>query len=206
MYSSFAKKGLITLVLALLVSLCTVLCLNCNAYAFTLTEWRPSVEIKKEIATVSENLNKQKAIYDEKASFIEYYENESESLEDDLNSLQSKSDELDDFIEKERPELEEVTKNSYAAYFAKGLLDDIVGSKIVTEGIFHWGLVTFIACGEDDEVINFIEDYVNTKNDLKKATYDMEHATTTYQEALNFVNNYAANTQALNDRLNYLNE
>lgn len=85
-------------------------------------------------------------------------------------------------------------------------MDYIVGSKIVTEGIFHWGLVTIIACGEDEEVINFIEDYLNTKSDLQKAVYDMEHATSTYQDAVNFVNNYAAKTQAMNDRLNYLNE
>ena len=44
---------------------------------------------------------------------------------------------MNNFIRNERPELEEVTKNSYAAFFAKGLLDKIVGSRIITEGIFH---------------------------------------------------------------------
>ena len=44
---------------------------------------------------------------------------------------------MENFIKVERPELEEVTKNSYAVYFAKGLLDEIVGSKIFTDGLFH---------------------------------------------------------------------
>ena len=44
---------------------------------------------------------------------------------------------MENYIKYENPELEEITKNSYAAFFAKGLLDQIVGSRIVTEGIFH---------------------------------------------------------------------
>lgn len=44
---------------------------------------------------------------------------------------------MEKYIDEQRPELEAVTKNSYATFFAKNLLDEIIGNKLITDGLFH---------------------------------------------------------------------
>ena len=107
-----------------------------------------------------------------------------------VTEIQKKFDNLEQFIQDERPELEEIIKNSYAAYLAKDLLDEIIGSKLISEGLFHWGFITFIASGEDEEIVDFVQNYYDTKTDLETSIYERDNAASLYQQSLNNVEIY----------------
>lgn len=199
------KYGLFVFTAIAVVSFCVGIGISGKAYAWNTSEWRPSIEINKDITATTENIKQAKISYEESINFVRDYEDDGHVFEDKVNELQNTISEMEKFIQEERPELEEVTKNSYAAFFAKGLLDEIVGSKIFTDGLFHWGLVTFIACGEDQEIVKFIEDYYNTKNELNNAINDMNNASTKYQQSTEIVVNYPTYIQNLNVHLEHIN-
>lgn len=175
------------------------------AYAWNTTQWRPSVEIKKSIDSSYAKISEYNDEIEDSKNFIEDYENNAEIYEEDVRILQSKVDEMEKYIKIQKPEIEEVTKNSYAAFFAKGLLDEMVGNRFVTDGLFRWSFVTFFACGEDDEIMNFVEDYYNTKKELDSATNENEEATAKYNQSLSNIQNLPNEINALNTNIDNLN-
>lgn len=142
MIKKITKYCFISIFAVLIASLCVFASNQSQAYAWTTSEWRPSVEIRKSIDASSSRIAECNKALEDSSNFVAEFEANSGSLDNKVNELQNKFDEMDNYIKEDRPELEEVTKNSYAAYFAKDLLDSIVGSKLVTDGLFRWGFVT----------------------------------------------------------------
>lgn len=178
----------------------------CNkSYAWTITDWRPSVEIKKDIDLTKAKIDEHNRTVNECTDYINKYEEDGDVYTDEIDQLQEHYDKLNDYIEQERPDIEEAIKKSYAAYFAKDLLDEVVGNKIVTDGIFHWGLVTFVLQSEDEEINNLVLDYYDTKSSLDSAISNKENAKLKYDESKTNVENYSNDLISLNDHLNYLN-
>lgn len=178
---------------------------NEYAYAWSTTQWRPSVEIKKSIESSYTKIAECNSEIEESKNFIEAYESNAVIYEEDVRVLQAKFDDMQKYINEQKPELEEITKSSYAAYFAKELLDEMVGNRFVTDGLFRWGFVTFFAGGEDDEIMNFVEDYYNTKKELDSAIKENEEATTKYNQSLSNIKNLPIEINSLNQNIANLN-
>lgn len=172
------------LMVAIFSGFACVFLFSTTAFAWNTTEWRPSVELRKCIDNGNSQINQLTTALEESKTFISNYESSSEIYDNNVAEIQRKFDNLENFIQDERPELEEIIKNSYAAYLAKDLLDEIIGSKIISEGLFHWGFITFIASGEDEEIANFVSNYYETKTDLENAIYERDNAAAIYQQSL----------------------
>ena len=81
----------------------------------------------------------------------------------------------------------------------------MVGNRFVTDGLFRWSFVTFFASGEEDEIMNFIEDYYNTKKELDSATNENEEATSKYNQSLSNIQNLPNEINSLNTNIANLN-
>lgn len=111
--------------------------LSSVVHAYNLDEWRPSVEIYKELDT----MNVQKKDNSEKRNicidYINKYQENSIDYDENISIAQEEFDKIQDFVDQKQPEIEKLTKTSYSTYFAKLLMDEIVGFSFITDNVFH---------------------------------------------------------------------
>ena len=190
------------------ITLAIVCCFSISynvAFAWTTDDWRPSVEINKDIANTTNQINLDNETLDNSQNFVAEYEQNSDKYDIEVSEMQERYDNIKQNLEENSQDIEEISKNSYAAYFAKKLLDDIVGDA-ASDWLFHWGFVTFIVYGQDNEISSLINDFVNAKIELDFAIENKNTAAQTYEQSKVNIQNCTAELPVLQNHLAYLQE
>lgn len=199
------KKNIWAIALSFVIAIFFVVITNSLAFAYSLDEWRPSVEISKEL----DSLNTQKASldtsYNEASDFIYRYETNANNYDENIEICQKEFDDIQYFADQKQSEIEQLTKSSYSAYFAKLLMDNVVGYSFITNYMFHWDIVNMIASSQDKEILSLLEDYYTAKINLENAISDKNNTEQKYANSKQIVLDYNNQIPAIDQRIEYLN-
>lgn len=180
------KFSMLLIAIAVFLSAFTIFAVSLipnKASAWTLDDFRPSVEVQKDIENSRNNIEVQTQSIQFLNDIINDYENNGEVFVENIESVEARYNYLHDYINDNRQSIEELTKMSYAAYFAKTLLDNVVGNSIATNTIFKWGIINFIVGLEDETIVRLLEDYYDTQTELNAAIDNDQKAASVYNNA-----------------------
>ena len=137
---------------------------------------------------------------------IQDYETNGNQFSDGIDLLEARYNYLHDYINDQRENIEELTKLSYASYFAKTMLEDVVGSKFAADNIFKWGLVNFVLSLEDGAIMDLINNYYAAKSTLEDYRSDEQRAEDMYNNAKVDLEKLKAEIQSLREYIAYWQE
>lgn len=198
------KIFLIFIVFAMICASVILLFFNSKS-AYAMDEWRPSVELYKELDSLTAQQANLDTKYAQSLEFIAAYEAGESDFDKRIEDCQKRLDKIQVFVDQKQTEIEELTKSSYAVYFAKLLMDRIVGSTFVTDNFFHWNFVSFCASSQDKEILNLLEEYYGAQIDLNNAITEKSNSEQIYSESKNFVDNYIYIVPSITERIDKLN-
>lgn len=174
-----------------------------KAYAWTTNEWRPSVEINKNLDSSNKKLDENNKSVQILQDFINNYNDNKDSDSEKIEQLQEHFDRICSEIEENRNNIEETSKNSYAIFFAKEILDKIVGNDIVTSTLFRWEFVKFLFSLEDDTIIKMLDEYYDAKDELNEAVNNRDDSQNMFTKAQEDLKHCQDELNALQDHINY---
>lgn len=116
-------------------------------------------------------------------NMINDYENNTDNFAKNIEENEARYNQLHDYIDSNRESLEGLTKISYASYFARKLLENVIGNDVAANTIFKWGVVDFIMTLEDDPIVHLFDDYSDAKNSLDNAVSAEQKAEEMYNNA-----------------------
>lgn len=134
---------------------------------------------------------------------IQDYETNGNQFSEGIASLEARYNYLHDYINDQRENIEELTKLSYASYFAKTMLEDVVGSSFAADNIFKWGLVNFVLSLEDNAITDLINSYYSAKSTLDDVRSDEQRAEDIYNNAKVDIEKLKAEIPALQANIAY---
>ena len=104
--------------------------------ATSLDDWRPSCAVLTSIDDMNAKIDQDTHTIEFLQDIIQDYETNGNQFSDGIASLEARYNYLHDYINDQRENIEELTKLSYASYFAKTMLEDVVGNKFAADNIF----------------------------------------------------------------------
>ena len=142
--NKYISKFLFSIASAVVACLIILLCcsvfpntINEIAFAETNSDFKPTCQIKKEMAGAATRQAELSAAIEQSTAIITNYETNSNQFTAERMQNETKLAQLQSYIEEEEPNMQEVQKNTFAAIFAKSLLDDIVGNDFISSNVFH---------------------------------------------------------------------
>ena len=162
-----------------------------RAFAFDPKQWLRSADIEPQVNELNKHFQEASDAIAQANKTIEFCEGNRELFEQEKSDAEYRYNEAFDLVENNREKFENIAKNSYAAIFAKTFLDDLVGNSLITSDLFHWGLVTFFSCSEDQKIISIIEEFYDARSEYENMLQIEQDTEKSLTEASDTINYYS---------------
>ena len=132
-------KKIQVVIFSLAIGLAVVLCSTLSvakASASSIDDWRPSCAIIQDIEYSKAKIPENEASIQFLEDMIWDYENNGNQFSDDIAQVEARYNYLHDYIYDQQKNIEDLTKLSYASYFAKTILENVVGNNFAADNIF----------------------------------------------------------------------
>lgn len=196
------QVGIVAMALACVAILCA-LASTTNAYAWSTDDWRPSAVVLRDIETWKAQIPETEKTLEHLKGIVSDYENNTEEFTKNIETNLARYNYLHDYITDNQKTLENLTKISYASYFAKTLLEDVVGNKLAADALFKWGFVNWLFSLEDATIEQLISDYYQAKDDVDESKTAEQKAKETYANAKNDITTCENNIKAMKEGISY---